>query len=113
MLGRGGEGGIGLRADDVAGRDVANVGHHQRQPVRWEVAELLGQRQQDEPIDHRVGFSGLKPLGTKVAKGEPFAFVHASSEDQAQKSRARLLDIYAIGDNAPAARPVIVSKISE
>jgi thymidine phosphorylase len=81
--------------------------------VGMEIIALGGGRTRpDEPIDHRVGFSGLKPLGTKVAKGEPFAFVHASGEDQAQKSRARLLDIYAIGDHAPAARPVIVSKIS-
>lgn len=82
--------------------------------VGMEVIALGGGRTRpDEPIDHRVGFSGLKPLGTKVAKGEPFAFVHAPSEDQAQKSRARLLEIYAIGDDAPAARPLIVSKISE
>ncbi|URK86474.1 hypothetical protein LP421_18530 [Rhizobium sp. RCAM05350] len=58
------------------------------------------------------GFSGLKPLGTKVEKGEPFAFVHAVSEDQALKARARLQDIYAIGEDALSERPVIVSKIS-
>ena len=71
-----------------------------------------GRTRPDEAIDHRVGFSGLKPLGTKVEKGEPFAFVHASSEDQALKARARLQDIYAIGDGALPERPVIVSKIS-
>jgi len=81
--------------------------------VGMEVIALGGGRTRpDEPIDHRVGFSGLKPLGTPLRKGEPFAFVHAASEDQAQKSRARLLEIYAIGEEAPATRPVIVSKIS-
>ncbi|WP_349436854.1 thymidine phosphorylase [Pararhizobium sp. A13] len=82
--------------------------------VGMEVIALGGGRTRpDEPIDHRVGFSGLKPLGTQLGRGEPFAFVHAASEDQAQKSRARLLENYAIGEEAPATRPVIVSKISE
>jgi thymidine phosphorylase len=82
--------------------------------VGMEVIALGGGRTRpDEPIDHRVGFSGLKPLGTKIGKGEPFAFVHAASEDAAQKSRSRLLEIYAISEEAPAERPVIVSKVSE
>lgn len=82
--------------------------------VGMEVITLGGGRTRpDEPIDHRVGFSGLKPLGTKIDKGEPFAFVHAASEDAAQKSRSRLLEIYAISKEAPAERPVIVSKVSE
>ncbi|MCV9962289.1 thymidine phosphorylase [Pararhizobium sp. BT-229] len=81
--------------------------------VGMEVIALGGGRTRpDEPIDHRVGFSGLKPLGAKLGKGEPFAFVHASSEDQAQKARARLLDIYVIGEDALPERPVIVSRIS-
>ena len=65
-----------------------------------------------ESIDHRVGFSGLKPLGTKVQKSEPFAFVHAADEDQALGARARLQHIYTIGDELLPERPVIISKIS-
>lgn len=81
--------------------------------VGMEVIALGGGRTRpDEAIDHRVGFSGLKPLGTKVEKGEPFAFVNAASEDQAFKARARLQDIYLIGEDALPERPVIVSKIS-
>jgi len=81
--------------------------------VGMEVIALGGGRTRpDEPIDHRVGFKGLKPLGTKLGKGEPFAFIHAASADQAAASRARLLAFYTIGDEAPPERPVIVSKIS-
>lgn len=81
--------------------------------VGMEVIALGGGRTRpDEPIDHRVGFSGLKPLGTKLGKGEPFAFVHAASEDQALKARARLQEIYTIGEDALPERPVIVSKIT-
>ncbi len=82
--------------------------------IGMEVIALGGGRTRpNEPIDHSVGFSGLKPLGAKVEKGEPFAFVHAASEDKALASRARLLEIYEIGDATPAERPVIVSRISE
>jgi thymidine phosphorylase len=81
--------------------------------IGMEVIALGGGRTRpDEAIDHRVGFSGLKPLGTKLEKGEPFAFVHAARADQAEASRARLLKIYTIGDDALPERPVIVSKIS-
>lgn len=81
--------------------------------VGMEVIALGGGRTRpDEAIDHRVGFSGLKPLGTEIEKGEPFAFVHAANEDQALKARARLQDIYTIGDDTLPERPVIVSKIS-
>jgi thymidine phosphorylase len=81
--------------------------------IGMEVIALGGGRTRpDEAIDHRVGFSGLKPLGSKLEKGEPFAFVHAASADQAEGSRASLLKIYTIGDDALPERPVIVSKIS-
>jgi len=81
--------------------------------VGMEVIALGGGRTRpDEAIDHRVGFSDLKPLGTRIEKGEPFAFVHAASDDQALKACAGLQDIYAIGDDMLPERPVIVSKIS-
>ena len=81
--------------------------------IGMEVIALGGGRTRpDEPIDHRVGFSGLKPLGTKVTKGEPFAFVHAADSDRAEQSRARLLEIYAMGEEAPAGRPTVLSRIS-
>lgn len=81
--------------------------------VGMEVIALGGGRTRpDEVIDHRVGFSGLKPLGSRVEKGEPFAFVHAAGEDQAFKARTRLQGIYTIGEDAVSERPVIVSKIT-
>lgn len=81
--------------------------------IGMEVIALGGGRTRpDESIDHRAGFSGLKPLGTKVQKREPFAFVHAADEDQALRARARMQHIYAIGDDLLPERPVIISKIS-
>src|SRR5690606_29155841 len=47
------------------------------------VVELGGGRKRpQDSIDHAVGLAGIQPLGRRVAKGEPLAFVHAV--DQAQ-----------------------------
>ena len=70
-----------------------------------------GRTRPNEPIDHRVGFSDLKPLGTRLERGEPFAMVHAADLTSAEVARARLCAIYEISDVAPAPRSVIVSRI--
>lgn len=81
--------------------------------VGMEVIALGGGRtRSDDSIDHRVGFSGLQPLGTKIGRGEPFAFVHAANESHALKARARLQEIYTIGEEALPERPVIVSRVT-
>ncbi|PST26836.1 thymidine phosphorylase [Mesorhizobium plurifarium] len=77
------------------------------------VIELGGGRiRPDDRIDHRVGLTGLKPLGTKVEKGEPIAFVHAADRSRAEAIAKRVATLYAISDEEPARRPVIVSKLS-
>ncbi len=75
------------------------------------VLELGGGRTRPQDgIDHRVGFTGLKPLGSRVEKGEPFAFVHAADEAAAEKAIARLRSAYRISEEAPAERPVILDR---
>lgn len=81
--------------------------------VGMEVIALGGGRTRpDGKIDHRAGFSGFRPLGARLAKGEPLAFVHAGRKEDAQRARARLLEIYTITEEAPVERAVIVSKIT-
>ncbi|MGN7751190.1 thymidine phosphorylase [Sinorhizobium sp. 22678] len=70
-----------------------------------------GRTRPDDRIDHRVGFSGLRPLGTKVEKGEPIAFVHAADRSQAEAIAKRVATLYAIADEEPGQRPVVVSKL--
>ena len=41
-----------------------------------------GRRKPSDAVDHAVGLSGLKRLGTRVEKGEPLAVVHARDEDE-------------------------------
>jgi thymidine phosphorylase len=69
-----------------------------------------GRRHPDDRIDHRVGFSDILPLGTRVERGDPIAFVHAASEGAAEIAAAAFQANYAIGDSAPALPPVISSR---
>ncbi|MDX0484264.1 thymidine phosphorylase [Sinorhizobium medicae] len=70
-----------------------------------------GRRRPDDRIDHRVGLAGLRPLRTKVEKGEPIAFVHGADRDQAEAVAKRVATLYAIAEEAPAQRPVIASRL--
>ncbi|APG82915.1 thymidine phosphorylase [Sinorhizobium americanum] len=70
-----------------------------------------GRMRPDDRIDHRIGLAGLKPLGTKVERGEPIAFVHAADRQQAEAVRDGVAGLYVIADEPPAPRPVIISRI--
>ncbi|MCA1370519.1 thymidine phosphorylase [Bradyrhizobium sp. BRP14] len=71
-----------------------------------------GRSRPDDRIDHRVGLSHLLPLGTKVQKGEPIAFVHAADRSQAEAMRERIAALYTIADVAPDPRLVVISRIT-
>ncbi|MDH4412611.1 MAG: thymidine phosphorylase, partial [Rhizobium sp.] len=76
------------------------------------VVALGGGRQRpSDTIDHGVGLSGFKPLGTKVAKGEPIAFVQANDEAAASQAAKTVSDCYRISQTKPAATPVIGLRI--
>ncbi|NLR98542.1 thymidine phosphorylase [Rhizobium sp. P38BS-XIX] len=70
-----------------------------------------GRRRPQDKIDHRVGFSHILPLGSKVSKGDRIATVHAADEAGADKAVADILANYRLVDAAPAASPVIISRI--
>ena len=76
------------------------------------VVALGGGRQRpSDTIDHGVGLSGFKPLGTRVAKGEPIAFVQANDEAAAAQAARTVAECYSISDAKPAATPVIGLRI--
>ena len=77
------------------------------------VLELGGGRKRPQDgIDHRVGFTDLKPLGTRLEKGEPLAVIHAADEVSAEAGAARLLAAYRLGDAAPEVGPAILTHIA-
>ncbi|TPP09361.1 thymidine phosphorylase [Rhizobium glycinendophyticum] len=77
------------------------------------VVTLGGGRQRpSDSIDHRVGLSGFKPLGTPIVKGEPIAFVQANDLTAAQEAAKTVLASYRITSEKPAVTPVIGLRIS-
>lgn len=70
-----------------------------------------GRRHPQDKIDHRVGFSDMLPLGTRVQKGDRIATVHAGDEAGAEKAAAALSTNYLIGEEIPALPPVIVTRL--
>lgn len=66
-----------------------------------------GRRVAADPIDPRVGFAGVRPLGCAVQAGEPLAFVHAASEADAERAVAAYLAAVHIADAAPPAKPLV------
>ena len=76
------------------------------------VLELGGGRKRpQDSVDHRVGFTDLLPLGTRVEKGQSFAFVHAADEEAAQMAVSALQAAYRVSADAPAERPAILTRI--
>lgn len=77
------------------------------------VIELGGGRSRpDDAIDHRVGFDGLLPLGTRVENGEEIGRVHAADDASAARAAERLAGLYRIAAEAPAHAPDILTRIS-
>ncbi|AMM83356.1 thymidine phosphorylase [Martelella sp. AD-3] len=72
-----------------------------------------GRIRSDTRIDHRVGFSGLLPLGTFVEAGAPLGLVHAVTAGACEAAMQTLRDAYAIEDEAPADRPLVIERIRE
>ncbi|MGL3608804.1 thymidine phosphorylase [Rhizobium sp. G187] len=76
------------------------------------VVTLGGGRQRpSDAIDHGVGLSGFKPLGTRVMKGEPIAFVQANDEASAAQAATTVRGCYQISDERPATTPAIGLRI--
>ncbi|MDH4442314.1 MAG: thymidine phosphorylase [Rhizobium sp.] len=76
------------------------------------VVTLGGGRQRpSDSIDHGVGLSGFKPLGTRISKGEPIAFVQANDEAAAQEAAKTVLASYGISRDKPVVTPAIGLRI--
>jgi thymidine phosphorylase len=71
-----------------------------------------GRMRPDDSIDHRTGFSGILPIGSRVEHGMPIAFVHAQSEDAAATATRDYLDCVAISEAPTMRGPAILKLIS-
>lgn len=71
-----------------------------------------GRRQASDVVDHRVGLSEVVAIGQRVEAGDLLAVVHAADAASAAAACARLQGLIDIGDAAPQAAPVLVSRIT-
>jgi pyrimidine-nucleoside phosphorylase len=67
-----------------------------------------GRRTKDDAIDHAVGIVCLRKRGDRVGAGEPLAEIHARTPEGADAAARELADAYAVADEPPAQRPVVL-----
>ncbi|WP_137134915.1 thymidine phosphorylase [Rhizobium sp. FKY42] len=76
------------------------------------VVELGGGRMRaSDDIDPRVGLDRILPLGTRVEKGEPIAYVHAADQESADRVAVRVASLYTLSDVPMLTRPPVLKKI--
>ena len=63
-------------------------------------------------IDHAVGILCLRKRGDEVAAGEVLAEIHARDAASAAEAEAAVLAAYAIGDEPPRKRNIVLDVIS-
>jgi pyrimidine-nucleoside phosphorylase len=71
-----------------------------------------GRGSKDDTIDHAVGVRCLRKRGDAVAEGEPLAEVHARDEAGAERAIAEVRGAYAIGDEPPQSRRIVLDVVT-
>ena len=70
-----------------------------------------GRREKDDAIDHAVGIVCLKKGGDAIEEGEGLAEIHARDEESANAAADAVLAAYALADEAPPARAIVLETI--
>jgi thymidine phosphorylase len=77
------------------------------------VVALGGGRQAPaDPIDHAVGLAEVRGVGEPVGPGQPFAIVHARTEDDARAAAQTVSAAVEVGD-AGGATPVVMESLDD
>ena len=70
-----------------------------------------GRRQVTDSIDPRVGLSGIVPVGSAVAMGDPIAMVHAADEAAAAEAVAAVQAACGIGATSEGQGPLVLRRV--
>ena len=73
-----------------------------------------GRAAKEDKIDYAVGVELIAKRGDRVSKGDTLAILHARGDDEAARSAAeQIVGAYELGDEAPAANPLIYAIVSK
>ncbi len=80
-----------------------------------ETAVVLGagRSRKDDPIDLGAGMRLFLRTGDAVRAGEPLAELYTSSESRLEEAAVRFQAALSIGEEPPASRPLIFSRVEE
>lgn len=97
----------------VLAKDSGWLAACETREIGMAVVELGGGRvAAADTIDHHVGLSAIKPLGSRVEAGDEIALVHAANQDQARHMAGKLAGLYTISDEKPEPTNEIVARIT-
>ena len=97
---------------EVTAQSDGYVAAYEGEALGLAVVALGGGRQvEGDIVDPSVGFSDLLPLGTRVAKGQPIARIHAAREEAADQAEAELRAALTIADRAPELQALIHERV--
>ena len=71
-----------------------------------------GRRLPGEPLDLRVGFDRVVPIGQQLAAGEALAVVHAASDAEAQAAVQQVLAAITLGDERIEPPPLLRGRVT-
>ncbi len=71
-----------------------------------------GREKTTDLIDPAVGFVLEKKVGDPVVKGEPLVTIHFNAEAKLEDVKRRVSAAYSVGATAPAARPLIIERLT-
>lgn len=98
---------------DIEAPEAGQISAMDGRKIGLSVVDLGGGRHRPgDRIDPSVGFSNIAPLGTKVAKGEPIARLHAKSGTEADKAERAYLSAVTIGDSG-LEPPLMYDRVDE
>jgi pyrimidine-nucleoside phosphorylase len=101
-------------AHPQAARPEARVrAHHQRGDDRPRRAPARrGQGDPHDKIDHSVGVSEIKKVGTQVKQGEPLMMIHYNDEAKLEQALEYFKNAYRLAPKRPTPPPAIVERVA-
>ena len=71
-----------------------------------------GRLVETDRIDPAVGLEGVAGVGSRTQAGAPLAVIHAATQESADRVRAKVASAFTVTPHRPAARPLILDRVS-